>query len=78
MRRMSRLVKARSSAVQADYAAWKAKAAAALECETEVNAGAIPERLWRHHYIQNLSPEQAAEQAAVSAYNTRPAFDRKS
>jgi hypothetical protein len=27
--------------------------------------------------VQNRSPEQAAEQAAVSAYNARPAFGRK-
>ena len=74
---MSRQAKARSSAVQVDYAAWKAKAAAAFERAHEVNAAVIPERLWRRHYIQNLSPEQAAEQAAVGAHNTRSAFDWK-
>jgi hypothetical protein len=60
-----------------DYVTWKASAAAALEREHKINAGAIPPRVWRHLYVLNLSPEKAAEQTAVSAYNARPAFGRK-
>jgi hypothetical protein len=69
--------RATQSAGQVDYATWKASAAAALEREHNSNPDAIPPRLWRHFYIQNLSPEQAAEQASVTAYNIRPAFSRK-
>jgi hypothetical protein len=42
----------------------------------DVKPGIIPERLWRRIYIQGRSPQQAADQAAVPAYNARPAADR--
>jgi hypothetical protein len=35
-----------------------------------VKPGIIPERLWRRLYIMGLTPQKAADQAAVSAYNT--------
>jgi hypothetical protein len=35
-----------------------------------------PVVVWRHLYIQGRSPQEAAEQAAVSAYNTQSAADR--
>jgi hypothetical protein len=56
---------------QADYAYWKVRAAANLANRLDVKPGIIPERLWRRLYIRGLSPQKAADQAAVSAYNTR-------
>jgi hypothetical protein len=41
-----------------------------------VRPGVIPERLWRKLYLQGLSPQKAADQAAVSAYNTMSAAAR--
>jgi hypothetical protein len=64
------------AAEQADYAAWKLAAVANLTNRHDVKAGTIPERLWRHMYIQGRSPQDAADQAAVSAYNARSAADR--
>jgi hypothetical protein len=64
------------AAEQADFKAWLAEAVAALQREHNVNPATIPVRVWRHLYIQGRSPREAAEQAAVSAYNTRSAADR--
>jgi hypothetical protein len=41
-----------------------------------VKASTTPERVWKKLYVQNMTPQEAAEQAAVSAYNARPASDR--
>jgi hypothetical protein len=68
--------RADQAAEQADYAAWKLAAVANLTNRHDVKAGTIPERLWRHMYIQGRSPQKAADQAAVSAYNARSAADR--
>jgi hypothetical protein len=72
---MTRKTKAPSrvdrTAKQADYASWKVRAAADLANRHDVKPGIIPERLWRRLYIRGLSPQKAADQAAVSAYNTR-------
>jgi hypothetical protein len=59
------------AAEQADYAAWKITAGADLLERYDVKPGTIPERLWRWFYMQGLSPQKAADQAAVSAYNAR-------
>jgi hypothetical protein len=56
---------------QADYAAWKIMAGADLLKRHDVKPGIIPERVWRRLYIRGLSPQKAADQAAVSAYDTR-------
>jgi hypothetical protein len=64
------------AAEEADYAAWKLAAVAELTNRHDVKAGTIPERLWKRLYIQGLSPREAADQTAVSSYNTRPAFER--
>jgi hypothetical protein len=64
------------AAERADYAAWKAEAVADLANRHDVRPGIIPERLWRRLYIQGMTPHDAADQAAVSAYNKRPASDR--
>jgi dihydropteroate synthase len=61
---------------QANYAAWKILAGADLLGRHDVKPGTIPERLWRRLYIQRRSPQDAADQAAMSAYNTQPAFHR--
>jgi hypothetical protein len=68
--------KADQAAEQADFKAWLADAVAALQREHNVNPGTIPISVWRHLYIQGRSPQQAADRAAVSAYNTRSAADR--
>jgi hypothetical protein len=64
------------AAEEADYAAWKLAAVAGLASRHDVKPGTIPERLLRHMYIQGRSPQDAADQAAVSAYNARSAADR--
>jgi hypothetical protein len=64
------------AAEQADYAAWKLAAVANLTNRHDLKPGTIPERLWRHMYIQGRSPQKAADQAAASAYNTQSAADR--
>lgn len=61
---------------RADYAAWKIMAGADLLGRHDVRPGIIPERLWRKLYVQGLSPQKAADQAAVSAYNTMSAAAR--
>jgi hypothetical protein len=42
----------------------------------DVKPGIIPERLWKLLYLQGHSPQDAADRAAVSAYNARPPGDR--
>jgi dihydropteroate synthase len=64
------------AAEQADYVAWKILAGADLLQRHDVKPGTIPERLWRRLYIQGRTPHDAADKAAVSAHNTRPAADR--
>jgi hypothetical protein len=56
--------------------AWKILAGADLLGRHDVRPGIIPERLWRKLYVQGLSPQKAADQAAVSAYNTMSPADR--
>jgi hypothetical protein len=36
----------------------------------------IPERVWRQLYIKGVTPQDAADQAAVSAYNKQSAANR--
>jgi hypothetical protein len=64
------------AAEQADYVAWKILAGADLLGRHDVKPGTIPERLWRRLYIQGRSAQDAADQAALSAWNTRPAAAR--
>jgi hypothetical protein len=66
----------RPPAPSLSFAQWRAQAAERLEKSYQVNAGIIPHRVWRNLYISNLSPEDAAQQADVSAYNVRLAFER--
>jgi hypothetical protein len=42
----------------------------------DVKPGIIPERLWRKLYIRGMTPQKAADQAAVSANNTMSPADR--
>jgi hypothetical protein len=60
----------------ADFVTWKARAAADLKSQHNVNPGIVPARMWKHLYIQGHSPQRGAELAAVSAYNARSAADR--
>ena len=57
------------------FADWKDRAEFELERRHGVKASTIPTRVWRRLFIQGRSPQKAAEQA-VSAYDTRPAFER--
>jgi hypothetical protein len=59
-----------------NYAEWKDRAEVQLERGHGVKASTIPTRVWTRLYVQGASPQEAAEQAAVSAYNTPQAFDR--
>jgi dihydropteroate synthase len=61
---------------QANYAAWKILAGADLLQRHDVKPGIIPERLWRKLYIRGMTPQKAADQAAVSAYNARSPANR--
>jgi hypothetical protein len=65
-----------SSPAQANYTPWKILAGADLLERHDVKPGTIPERLWRRLYIQGRTPHDAADQAAVCAYNARSAADR--
>jgi hypothetical protein len=60
----------------ADFVTWKARAAADLKRQHNVNPGIIPARMWKHLYIQGHSSQRGAELAAVSAYNAQSAADR--
>jgi dihydropteroate synthase len=64
------------AAEQANYTAWKILAGADLLQRHDVKPGIIPERLWRKLYIRGMTPQKAADQAAVSASNARSAADR--
>jgi hypothetical protein len=64
------------AAEQADFKAWLADAVAALQRDHNMNPAIIPQRTWRNLYIQGKTPQQAADRAAVSAYNRRSAADR--
>jgi hypothetical protein len=64
------------AAEQADYATWKITAGADLLERHGVKPGVIPERLWRRLYIMGRTPQKAADEAAVSAYNTMSPGDR--
>jgi hypothetical protein len=76
MARKVRASRPSRAAEQVDFKAWLADAAAALQLSHGVNPGRIPVRVWRHLDIQGRSPQEAAKQAAVSAYNTQSAADR--
>jgi hypothetical protein len=42
-----------------------------------VKPGKIPERLWRRLFIEGMTPQEAADQAAdFIARKVRPAFER--
>jgi hypothetical protein len=43
----------------------------ALQRDHNMNPAIIPQRTWRNLYIQGKTPQQAADRAAVSAYNRR-------
>jgi hypothetical protein len=64
------------AAEQADFTAWLADAVAALQRDHNMNPAITPQRTWRNMYIQGKTPQQAADRAAVSAYNRRSATDR--
>jgi hypothetical protein len=64
------------AAEQADFKTWLADAVAELQRQHNINPAIIPQRMWRHLYIQGRSPQKAADQAAVSAYNTQSAAAR--
>jgi hypothetical protein len=53
------------------HAEWKDRAEVELERRHGVKATTIPKRVWTRLYEQGASPQDAAEQAAVSAYNPR-------
>jgi hypothetical protein len=58
------------------FVSWKARAAADLKRQHNVNPGIIPARMWKHLYIQGHSSQRGAELAAVSAYNAQSAANR--
>jgi hypothetical protein len=58
------------------FAEWQAQAAAALESKHAIKAGTIPARVWTKLFLRGLSPEAAADDAATSAFNMRPASYR--
>jgi hypothetical protein len=60
----------------ADFVTWKARAAADLKRQHNVNPSIIPARMWKHLYIQGKTPQKAADEAAASEYNARLAADR--
>jgi hypothetical protein len=74
---MPRKTKSAPPAAALTFAEWKAEAAAALQRRHDVSPGTIPERVWKQLYVKALAPNAAADRVAVSAYNTRPAFERK-
>jgi hypothetical protein len=61
------------AAEQADFKTWLADAVANLQREHNINPSIIPIRVWRHLYIQGRTPHDAADRAAVSAYNKQSA-----
>jgi hypothetical protein len=64
---MARETKApRPAAAKTDYATRKDRAAAELERVHGVKAGNIPERVGKKLHVQNMAPQEATEQAAVS------------
>jgi hypothetical protein len=76
MARKVRASRPSRAAEQDDYKTWLADAVAELQRQQNVNPSTIPMRVWRHLYIQGRSPHDAAQQAAVSAYNTLSVADR--
>jgi hypothetical protein len=59
-----------------EFATWQAAAVAILRLTHGVVPGTIPPHVWRRAYVRGLTLEAAAKEAAVSAYNVRPAADR--
>jgi hypothetical protein len=49
----------------------KSTAGADLLDRHDVEPGIVPERPWRNFYIRGLSPQEAADQAAVGTRNVR-------
>jgi hypothetical protein len=64
------------AAEHADFKTWLSEAVAELQRKHNINPAIIPARVWRHLYIQGRSPQNAADQAAVSAWSARPATER--
>jgi hypothetical protein len=54
------------------YAEWRARTAAELEQRYGVRWSTIPQREWTRLYVRGLSPQEAAAQADVIAYNMLP------
>jgi hypothetical protein len=60
------------------YPAWKAEAVKALQGINPGTARATGERVWTRAYVKHLSPEKAAELAALEYDNThRPAWTKR-
>jgi hypothetical protein len=59
----------------ADYRRWKSRSAALLERQG-LPLGVMREREWRQLYIRGKTPEDAAREAEMNYWNTRPAFER--
>jgi hypothetical protein len=49
----------------ADFVTWKARAAADLKRQHNVNPGIIPARMWKHLYMQEKARPQGADRARV-------------
>lgn len=58
------------------FANWRAHADAVLADKHGIAPGTIPARVWTKLFVRGLTPDAAADDAAVSAYNVRPASDR--
>jgi hypothetical protein len=48
-----------------NFEQWKAATAAKLEDEYGIDAGCIPEEVWRRFYVTNQAPHDAAERVAA-------------
>jgi hypothetical protein len=73
--RAARITPAKARSLNRWITAWKAWCAALLERQG-TPAGAMRERERRQLFINGVTPREAAEQAAVSAQNVRPVFER--
>ena len=50
-----------------NFVTWKARAAAELKRQHNVNPGIIPARMWKHLYIQGKTPQKVVRYNAQSA-----------
>jgi hypothetical protein len=71
-----RRTKAKADEGKSEFDAWLTRAGDALERKHGISSAAIRQKMWNDLYIGHVTPEDAAEQAAVYYRNRQTPKDK--